>query len=541
MFTSIKTKVIAIYSLVIITFTSLLLLITFINQYDDVIELELESSTKLSELHASVLSQEFKQYVSMLQIVSKDSLVKSGNMGVIREKLNSLIEVSNGDFVNAIYVDQTLFLTDAFGKSNQVVNPLFKHGDQWKNQEFNISQPIYSEFEEKPVVMVAVPILNEKGEWTGTIAVAVQLKFFTDKLSSIKLKEGSYSWLSDAKGLIVSHPDERLVLKANINNLGNFNYTGFSAVVKETKLKPNGYGRYSDEGNNEPNIVTFAKVDYLPGWNLFVSTKESEVFQEIYHALYEVLISSFVLMLIFLLLVRKLANKITQPIVQLTKDAELSVEQKKNCITVANSKDEIEHLSKAFYNAIQKNLVHRIHLEEVVHLRTQEILEKNNKLKEIASKDPLTGLFNRRAFASIIEKEMSLIEEGKSTPTLVIFDIDHFKEINDTYGHSIGDEILSILSDKLSSYVSDDNIICRWGGEEFVILVSKSPSNSLISHLDNIREKISRVDFSPVDKLTVSIGVATIKAGDSFEAWFNRADAALYKAKSSGRNCIVTG
>ncbi|HBF45951.1 MAG TPA: diguanylate cyclase, partial [Shewanella frigidimarina] len=99
----------------------------------------------------------------------------------------------------------------------------------------------------------------------------------------------------------------------------------FYKIVRQTKLQNDGYGRYMDATLNESKIVTFSKVDYLPGWTLFVTTKESEIFHDIYTIMYDVLVTSIILMVIFLLLISELSNRITKPIVQLTKDVKASV------------------------------------------------------------------------------------------------------------------------------------------------------------------------------------------------------------------------
>jgi diguanylate cyclase (GGDEF)-like protein len=279
---------------------------------------------------------------------------------------------------------------------------------------------------------------------------------------------------------------------------------------------------------------------------LFVTTKESEIFHAIYTIMYDVLVTSIILMVIFLLLISELSNRITKPIVQLTKDVKASVKDKKSYLKIIDSDDEIGQLSKAFHDSLQKIHLHTIHLEQMVNHRTQEITDKNlllnqqnEKLEQLASKDPLTLLYNRRAFSALVDKEISRAKRHHFPVTLVILDIDYFKKINDEFGHNVGDDILCRFADELSINMRKENLICRWGGEEFVILIPEATSAMVFKHIEELRQKISQMDFAPIDKLTFSAGMATLRIEEPFKEWFQRADSALYKAKGSGRNKIV--
>jgi len=546
MFYSIKAKVITVFSVVMVAFTSMLLITISINERDRLLDLELEKSTEISKMHANLLSQEFAQYIAMLHMLSDNPQIQLSDKSTIVRQLQRLMTVGNGNFINAIYVDQDLNLIDVAGNTSKVTHPLFLKGEQWANKEFNITVPIYSRFEENPIIMVAVPILDAGKKWIGTLGVAVPLTIISKKLSAIKLAKESYAWLADSNDLIVSHPIKSIVMKKTLSLTENINFPGFYKIVRQTKSQNAGYGRYRDVGINESKIVTFSKIDYLPGWNLFVTTKESEIFHNIYAILYNVLITSIILMVVFLLLISHLANRITRPIIQLTKDVKASASGTNSYLKMIDSNDEIGQLSKAFHDSFQKINLHTNHLENMVTHRTQEISAKNlqlsdqnNKLEELASKDPLTQLYNRRAFSALVDKEISRAKRHHFALTLVIVDIDHFKKINDTFGHNVGDDTLCRLADELTVNMRKENLICRWGGEEFVILIPETTSELVFKHMNEVREKISEMDFSPVEGLTFSAGMATIGVEESFKEWFQRADKAMYKAKESGRNRII--
>lgn len=546
MFFSIKAKVIITFSLVMVVFTSLLLSTIFTNERERLLDLELEKSTEISKMHAKILSQEFAQYIAMLKMLSDDPKVKSNDKTAIRVALQRLMKVGNGNFINAIYIDKKFTLTDFSGRTNKVTHPLFIHGEQWADKEYNISVPISTKFEKKPVIIVAVPILDREKKWNGTVAVAVPLSILSDKLLSIKLAKESYAWLADANDLIVSHPSKHNVMKVTLSTSENPNFPNFYKIVKQTKLQNNGYGRYFDLKRDESKIVTFSKMDYLPGWTLFVTTKESEIFHDIYAILYNVLLISILLMAIFLFIISQLANKVTRPIIQLTKDVKASVNGKNNVIRIIHSKDEIGALSKAFHSSLQKINSHTSHLEEMVNKRTQEISSKNKllseqnvQLEELVSKDPLTNLYNRRAFHSLVDKEISRAKRHNFSVALAVLDIDHFKKINDQYGHDVGDQVLCRFAEQLSFNMRKEDLICRWGGEEFVILLSGSTTDKVFDHMEEVRKKISDMDFDPVERVTFSTGMSTFRDGENFKEWFKRADQAMYEAKKTGRNRIV--
>jgi diguanylate cyclase (GGDEF)-like protein len=545
MLKTIKTKIITTYSLVMIAFTSTLLLTTFLTERNRVLDLELEKSIEISRMHAEVLGNEFSRYITMLKMVSYNPEIQLRNKDSIEFQLKKLLEVGDGDFVNTIYIDKNLILTDAKGNTNKVTHPAFKKGNDWAGKDFNISMPLFSRFEKMPVIIVAVPILNTLKEWMGTIAVAVPLSTINKKLSFMKLTKGSYAWLADANGMIVSHPDESFIMKVQLSTTNSDTFPGFGDIVRKTQLEDHGYGHYLDTRINESKVVTFAKISNLPGWNLFVTTQESEIFHEIYEILYNVIITSFVLMIIFLLLINRLSKKLIRPLIQLSKDVKASVNNKHHHFNVIQSDDEIGQLSKAFDDAFKKIHSHTAYLEEVVGRRTQEIHAKNvilksqnNALENIASIDPLTQLYNRRAFNALIEKNILADNQGALSPTLIVLDIDHFKKINDQFGHDVGDDILCRTAQELSNN-DDENIICRWGGEEFVILIPNTTPDMVSTYLDALRTKISQANFAPVEVLTFSAGVATRAPDEPFKAWFQRADKAMYEAKASGRNNVI--
>ena len=124
---------------------------------------------------------------------------------------------------------------------------------------------------------------------------------------------------------------------------------------------------------------------------------------------------------------------------------------------------------------------------------------------------------------------------------LILIDIDHFKLINDNYGHSVGDKVLKKLAKAFVQSVREDDLVARWGGEEFILIVNYATIKILEKLTKKLQQKIAKLSFSPVTKVTVSFGLSVYIDGDSEESLFKRVDNALYTAKNSGRDCYVIG
>ena len=155
--------------------------------------------------------------------------------------------------------------------------------------------------------------------------------------------------------------------------------------------------------------------------------------------------------------------------------------------------------------------------------------------------DPMTGLYNRRSFEESLDKEIENVEQTGAKSYVTIFDIDHFKEVNDTYGHSNGDIVIKALCKMMKEKSKDMGLAFRYGGEEFVILFHDVELSKVMNVVEYIRTEFRCYYFHFMNKdgITCSCGVAEYTKGESSKAWFNRADSALYKAKESGRNRTV--
>jgi len=164
------------------------------------------------------------------------------------------------------------------------------------------------------------------------------------------------------------------------------------------------------------------------------------------------------------------------------------------------------------------------------------------EIKLLSLTDPLTKIGNRRAFFEISEQLLKLANRDKEQMSLMILDIDLFKKVNDTYGHLIGDEILKFLVQNIQMKLRDSDILSRFGGEEFIVLLSKTDIDGAKVVAQNIREHIENINY--VDKeysinITISIGVSQSNKNDThMRTIVQRADEALYKAKENGRNRV---
>lgn len=162
---------------------------------------------------------------------------------------------------------------------------------------------------------------------------------------------------------------------------------------------------------------------------------------------------------------------------------------------------------------------------------------ENDKYETMAKVDPLTKAFNRAGVRDILDRVVAQFEKRKTPCSIIMFDIDYFKSINDQYGHDVGDEVLINLVAYVQKNSRENDKLARWGGEEFVLICPNTPLKRAVKIAEKLREGIAAADFIK-PAITCSFGVSEIRSGD-ISVHFKRADVALYKAKSQGRNKVV--
>ncbi len=180
----------------------------------------------------------------------------------------------------------------------------------------------------------------------------------------------------------------------------------------------------------------------------------------------------------------------------------------------------------------------RNHQEELTEL--VELLKKENtQFEQIAIIDRLTGIYNRTKFDELIEYEIARTGRyGENTFTLLLIDIDHFKSVNDTWGHLEGDKALKQVARVLSSAIRSSDTVARWGGEEFVALLANTPQEQAMIFAERLRQSVEATNFDIERTITISIGIAEYNRGEEQSELFARADKALYRAKELGRNRV---
>lgn len=178
----------------------------------------------------------------------------------------------------------------------------------------------------------------------------------------------------------------------------------------------------------------------------------------------------------------------------------------------------------------------QIHME--IELKQAELMEINANLVELSITDKLTGLRNRRYFQEKLDEQMNLYNETQQPFSLIVIDIDYFKQVNDNWGHLTGDDVLESLGRILSSHARNGDVVARLGGEEFVLILPNADGPQSKKAAERLRLAIADSDWK-AGNITVSIGIATVTPDDTDMTLLQKADQAMYASKGNGRNQVT--
>jgi len=226
-------------------------------------------------------------------------------------------------------------------------------------------------------------------------------------------------------------------------------------------------------------------------------------------------------------------------------DKTLSEEEKfKKLYELVNSSDEGDRVvciknslgdKKSFFiNISKKDDFYLLVLTDITKMQEQHI-----EISQKAFYDNLTGIYNRNKFNELVSNEIKRANRGNHPFSCILFDIDHFKKFNDTFGHLIGDEILKIIAQTINNRLRATDYFSRWGGEEFVLILTDTTITNAKIIAEDIRKMVENIHHNIAGNVTISIGLTEYRPGDNIETIIHRCDIALYLAKANGRNQVA--
>lgn len=386
----------------------------------------------------------------------------------------------------------------------------------------------------------AAPIRSSDGKIVGVVAAHAHWNWVTNTVQAVINRRETDS---DAQILIVS-------------NSGNVLYP--QALAGMSQLPPNLplNNTYSiatwDDGRTYITSQVLVNADSPTnfGWRIVVRQSLENALIPVYNMYTQLLVLAFIAVILFALLAWRLAQSVSKPIEQLAAAA--------RCIKHHTgvpqypgdtSLSEVAQLSNAMQSMTDSLLTRERELELLNQTLEQQVLQRtealaaaNKQLEHLATTDPLTGINNRRRFDETLA---TYIQMGKRTGngfSILLLDADHFKKVNDNYGHPVGDAVLQQIAGLIMQNTRATDFVARYGGEEFVVILPNAPSaTEVMTVAEKIRSAIESASFPEVGQMTMSIGSSHWHAEETnADDVIQRADEALYNAKASGRNRVVT-
>jgi diguanylate cyclase (GGDEF)-like protein len=418
--------------------------------------------------------------------------------------------------------------------------PIDYHDRQWFTEATKgrtAFQSLISRTTNQPALAVSTPIRDAQGNVHGICMFAAYLAELSRDVQTMQIGTSGYAYIVDAQNRIIAHP--------------NTTYTStlrdFSGEPPITALRQGheGIGEYTDKRG----VIWGTCVKALDnGWGVIVQQKREESleplrsFQFIAKAIH-VCGSIVIFVLSWIMIGRAL-----KPVYDLTETATAIAAGDLNRRASVIREDEIGLLAKAFNNMTEKlrGVITHLHgqtsdLENINILLQNEITERKRveaQLRNQAEIDPLTAIYNRRKLFDFLRSEIKTAKRYNRPFSLIIFDLDHFKAVNDRFGHDIGDEVLKSIARNVGTIIRATDLFARYGGEEFVVASPETDLNGAALLAERIRLAIEQQAHPQSGRTTISVGVTEMSQDDTENSLIKRADDALYVAKSNGRNRV---
>ncbi|NYT78331.1 GGDEF domain-containing protein [Alcaligenaceae bacterium] len=364
----------------------------------------------------------------------------------------------------------------------------------------------------KLLLTVSQPVFDANENYLGYISGTIYLEepsTLNRVLRRSSHRDRSYLYVIDSNRRLLYHPQAERV--------GTI--VGANLAVDDIAAGKSGMMRVI----NSQGIDMLAGYALVAGtdWGIVLQLPVSDTLKPLSELLTRVLLNALPLALLIALIIWRFARAIAQPLRRLAESA--------TTMDRPETTSEIKQTLAWYFETanLKKALLAGI---ELMH-------GKINKLSEDVQTDSLTGLSNRRAFDYAIENW----RDDHRAVSLVTADVDHFKRVNDTYGHDMGDEVLRRLSNLMRSCSRSGDLLCRIGGEEFALLLPDTDLTVAGDVAERLRQLVERTPFDPVGNITISLGVAHWPLNvQSIDELLKRSDEALYRAKRNGRNRVET-
>lgn len=375
---------------------------------------------------------------------------------------------------------------------------------------FFISQP-YVSLIGNLIVYISVPIRNAEGTQLGYVGGSIYLnnRNSTNEFMNSQFDDDNYdTFVLNKDGTIIYHHDKNKIgQKVDDNSLQQMALLGNKGNFRLT------------DSHGATFLAGFAKVKGAD-WVILTLQTEQIVTQALNNVMIDVTKKSAPVVLITMFIITLLTIYIAKPLRMLG--------------LAASRMDDPDVISKI--RAVSSWYFEVEHLKRVILWGTILLHKRIGKLSSQAHTDPLTGLLNRRGLHENIE--MSLL--NNSVVSVIVIDIDHFKNVNDTYGHDVGDEVIKMLGRHLKTHSRKTDLVCRTGGEEFLMLLPGIDIHLAVVIAERLRKNVADIAFPICQHITISIGVTSFLPKEvPIDAALKTADNALYRAKKAGRNKVI--
>lgn len=590
------------YMIVVIFLFSCLIYVVEVNGIN---RIHKNYANDITQLESKMVSDWILDHINYLNSISTIIAVDGLDLSNDSTSLSQIQLQNTNNYRQFFLVDLQNKYIDTFGQTATMTDPLIE--ELIANQKpYIITSPELHPVLSEALFNIMVPVIQDS-KTIGVLGATLTMSDLSARLGNYKVYGSGFGWLINEQMTIIAHPLKDLILKASLlstdaierlsadktNNMNNglksistFGYKGFDSIEEKINTLSENSGssalfvnfKYTDPDGYK-RTATFTPIDEMDGWYVGFTTFNDKLATTTQTLLLYMAIGLLAVVIASIIASYLLANEITRPINQLIHTVNLFIGGNRGVRATITSNDEIGTLGKVFNGMADTIIQTTDNVEELIQERTQmladlnyqivirnkeldtmnkELESTNTKLHSLATTDMLTGLQNRHELVRAMQLLIDEVLVGDSPGFSVLFvDLDNFKYYNDTYSHEIGDFLLIEVAKILKSNVRDLDLVARYGGDEFVILlkhgdfeVSKMLSERIHSKIlekagfkKEIERKIgSEIMLLGKNKLSSSIGIVNYNRNvdaKTVEDLLALADDTMYKAKKAGKSRIV--